>query len=742
MVRGIRQKICNVGHPYAQPTGALADLARRLDGPTIPLAGILDRPGRAQAEPCERLPPGRVARGFHLPEVSDRDRRWRARCLILGPDWIDTERYAVTATLSDQSRIHLRTRSEDDGGMAVEFRNMLTEELAQRLHLQYHREMRDRLSYTLRHAAGRQMKLRPAPSRERGRLAFSRPGSRNATLEARSATFRLIGNWLQGPLKQPVNVDPALPAGAYSFRLHWKSGDQPSLFAALKEQLGLELVEDVRSQEFVVVDRVERPALSPSATPATPAPAYALPSEPSAKFTPEQLKLDLKVLREALEEGHPGIYRFTTKTELDRVFRDAGKQLNHPLTALDLYRLLAPVVARLKCGHTSLLPSRVIDDNLADEPLIPLEAAILNGKAYITRDFSAAGELEGTEIASINDIAIGRILAAMLAVAHGDGDSATAGPYQLSHRRGFARSLYLTAGQRSPFRTRYVRDGRTAEAALAGLPLKVMRDVERSRYEDRREHGNAAWRLEQGGSTGILTISSFSGNADVDTPLSVFFERVFTEIRDKRFSRLILDVRDNGGGEDKLGRILFSYLVDKPFRYYRDLIVNKLSFNFFQYVPNREPLPADVTDMVKPGPNGKYHVVGHPNWGIQQPASPHFGGKVIVLMNGGSFSTTCEFLSMLHNRGGATFVGEETAGGYYGNTSGADAAVVLPNSRLILPVQLVGYYMAIDGTEQGSHGIRPDYPVAYSIADILAGRDRAMELALRQAGETAPIRDR
>jgi hypothetical protein len=60
----------------------------------------------------------------------------------------------------------------------------------------------------------------------------------------------------------------------------------------------------------------------------------------------------------------------------------------------------------------------------------------------------------------------------------------------------------------------------------------------------------------------------------------------------------------------------------------------------------------------------------------------------------------------------------------------------------MLPVQLVGYYLAIDGTDQGSHGIRPDYPVAYSIDDILVGRDRAMEVALRQAGETAPIRDR
>jgi C-terminal processing protease CtpA/Prc len=123
--------------------------------------------------------------------------------------------------------------------------------------------------------------------------------------------------------------------------------------------------------------------------------------------------------------------------------------------------------------------------------------------------------------------------------------------------------------------------------------------------------------------------------------------------------------------------------------------------------------------------------VGHPNWGIQQPAAAHFGGRVVVLMNGGSFSTTCEFLATLHNHGGAVFVGEETAGGYYGDTSGAEASLALPHSKLILPVHLVGYYLAIGGATQAAHGIRPDYPVEYSIEDILAGRDRAMEVALR-----------
>jgi len=49
-------------------------------------------------------------------------------------------------------------------------------------------------------------------------------------------------------------------------------------------------------------------------------------------------------------------------------------------------------------------------------------------------------------------------------------------------------------------------------------------------------------------------------------------------------------------------------------------------------------------------------------------------------------------------------------------------------------VQLVGYYLEIEGSAQGAHGIRPDHTVAYSIEDIVSGRDKAMEVALRLAG--------
>ena len=67
--------------------------------------------------------------------------------------------------------------------------------------------------------------------------------------------------------------------------------------------------------------------------------------------------------------------------------------------------------------------------------------------------------------------------------------------------------------------------------------------------------------------------------------------------------------------------------------------------------------------------------------------------------------------------------------GYYGNTSGDSINIVLPNSKLELAVQLIGYYLAIDGNKHSSRGIQPDHHIAETIDDILTGKDRAMELA-------------
>jgi C-terminal processing protease CtpA/Prc len=105
----------------------------------------------------------------------------------------------------------------------------------------------------------------------------------------------------------------------------------------------------------------------------------------------------------------------------------------------------------------------------------------------------------------------------------------------------------------------------------------------------------------------------------------------------------------------------------------------------------------------------------------------------LILINSGCFSTTAEFLSQAHYHKRATFIGEESGGGYYGNTSGAVPALTLPNTKLVVYVPLVAYYMAVSGYQARAHGVVPDLPIRYSIEELLAGTDKELAVALELA---------
>jgi C-terminal processing protease CtpA/Prc len=174
---------------------------------------------------------------------------------------------------------------------------------------------------------------------------------------------------------------------------------------------------------------------------------------------------------------------------------------------------------------------------------------------------------------------------------------------------------------------------------------------------------------------------------------------------------------------------LLSYLLNEPFKYYDDLVINALEFSFQKYAK----LPRVPADVVERQANGKYRLLRHPNLGLQQPSQPTFAGKVWILINSGCFSTTAEFLSQAHYHKRATFIGEESGGGYYGNTSGAVPALTLPNTKLVVYVPLVTYYMAVSGYQARAHGVVPDHPIRYSIEELLAGTDKELALALELA---------
>jgi C-terminal processing protease CtpA/Prc len=459
------------------------------------------------------------------------------------------------------------------------------------------------------------------------------------------------------------------------------------------------------------------------------------------KFEREKLVEDFQVARQALEEGHSGIYRYTKKADLDRVFDATLKSIDRPMDVFEFYRVLAPAVAAIKCGHTSVsLPDPIRKELNNSTPLLPLGVRVLNKRPYVFRDFSdlansaGAGSLAGKEIQSINSVPASRIIDAMLAAVGADGDVESAREVRISDAR-FLGNLVSLLGLTSPYDLVVSDPGskQQQKVRLKGVDLTKITEASKARYpQDDPSGPAAALKFADEGRIAQITILGFGGFVDAEKKKGVreFYKESFEAIQAKGSKALIIDLRGNGGGEDELGQLLVSYLINEPFKYYDDLVINSMSFSFAKYAKSMGKVPEN---MVEKRADGKVHAIGHPNWGIKQPSKPHFAGKVFILINGGSFSTTSEFLSQAHFHKLATFIGEESGGGYYGNSSGLMPLLTLPNTKLTLRVPLMTYYMAVSGYKQASHGVIPDYPVEHTIADLIAGRDKDMELALKLA---------
>jgi enterochelin esterase-like enzyme len=451
-------------------------------------------------------------------------------------------------------------------------------------------------------------------------------------------------------------------------------------------------------------------------------------------LAPEELLADFRIVRRALDEAHGGIYRYTSKAELDRLFNRGEESLRKPLSVLEFYRVLAPVVAAIKCGHTGVyLPKDFMKTYTATNGILPLQVRVLAGKVYVWRDLSGApASLTGKEIRSINGVPASTIVEKMPTATSGDGDIQTNRMWRLGGWT-FSSELLALLGLRGPYDLGlWDAKKREINVRLVGAARTRLEEMARARFpQDQGPRTAAELTFLDQGMIAVMRIHAFGGIVDAERKktLREFYQESFGAMNKRGTKTLVLDVRDNGGGEDELGKLLLSYLLDRPFTYYDRLVINALEFPTLQQYANCPKVPKD---RVEPMPNGKYRARehSHPNLGLQQPGRPTFQGRVLMLINGGCFSTTAEFLSVAHYRKRATFIGEESGGGYYGNTSGPVPALTLPHTKLVVYVPLVAYYLAVNGQEAAGHGVLPDHPVHYTIEELLAGEDKELTLAL------------
>jgi uncharacterized protein (TIGR03435 family) len=173
-----------------------------------------------------------------------------------GPPWLESDRFNIAANAPGDGR------PTDE-----QIQRMLQSLLADRFHLEVHREKRDRPIYALV-IEKKGSKLQPGNSADATFRLASGARTVRMTFQKRDMEFLAVQLSNSGGLGREV-VNKTGLTGTYDFTLHWASGNdgnaspdsnEPGLITALQEQLGLKLEPQKAQVEMLVIDHAEKPS--------------------------------------------------------------------------------------------------------------------------------------------------------------------------------------------------------------------------------------------------------------------------------------------------------------------------------------------------------------------------------------------------------------------------------------------------------------------------------------------------
>jgi hypothetical protein len=459
---------------------------------------------------------------------------------------------------------------------------------------------------------------------------------------------------------------------------------------------------------------------------------------PNKKFSPEQLQKDYELFRNILEESHPSLYWYTPKDSVDYYFEVGASRLKDSLPEYKFRNVLSYVLAKIRCGHTSVRASKAATkySDRVRSWMFPLSVKAWKDTVVITSNLSRrdTNVMRGVLLKSIDNKPISVIIDSMFQQLSADGYNTTH-KYQTISNGGVFRSMYGSIyGLKSKTPIEYIDIAGVHRKADLSLGIQA---VDTAAIRRRKEHptpkkerkkailqSQRNLRLDTSLNTAFLEVNTFaSGNH-----LRSFFKSSFKKIHQQGIQNIVVDLRGNGGGSVLLSNLLTKYISDKPFKIADTLFAMKRKSRYRQYENNYFVNHLFLLFLTHKRSDGHYHFTHYENKYFKPKKKNHFDGTTYILTGGNTFSAATLFTKALVDQPKVIVVGEETGGGAYGNSAWLIPDVTLPNTKVRFRVPL--FRLVIDKNAQKGRGVMPEVEAGPSVNAIRKNEDYKMSKAL------------
>lgn len=463
------------------------------------------------------------------------------------------------------------------------------------------------------------------------------------------------------------------------------------------------------------------------------APALGAPA-PQPQFSAADLREDAYVSYDALRTLHPGLDRYLSDEDFDRNYQELRREYARGADLPGAYLAMARFLASIRCGHTWLNPLNQTDpvaEALLNRPdRLPLHFSVVGRRFLVTRAMDGSGVRRGTEILALDGVPSARIIERLWPYLRADGASDGKRLAQIGNEGGasaFDEYYGLIAPPHSSVRMALLRapDGEVRRARI-GLITEAARERALALQPGAPTR---AWDYRREGDVAVITMPTWAfWNQRFDW--QAWLDKAFVDMSAQHVDFLVIDLRDNEGGDGAIGEALARRLVQTPSRY-----TSHLPHLVYDVVPQRLRAVLSTWDRSFYDQRPRVEALGPRDFTLRErepeevelaPAAGGFRGKTYVLIGPNDSSATYEFARVVHDARLATLLGQPTGGNLRGINGGNMFFLRLPRTGITVDLPVIAWKAR---TPQPDSPVMPDVRVAPDFAARARGEDPEMRAA-------------